>query len=261
MYESIKLIALDIDGTLLDDKGNISVKTVNKIRELVARGIYVVLVTGRVHKSASNIADKLSVGVPIISNNGGKIVIPSIGQIFNVKIPFTKAKKIIRYGEEKSIYTKVYIDDILYVETDDRESINFSKQHGIDYRAVGKLSHHVDQDVNMIVFICEDKISNEYFQNLSSVNLSITMSTPHSLEIMAKGISKGYGLKVLAKYLGINRQEILAVGNSLNDLEMLQFAGIGIAMKNSDEILLEKWQHISHYTNNEEGVYELIKQI
>lgn len=85
------------------------------------------------------------------------------------------------------------------------------------------------------------------------------MSTSYLVEIMGKGVSKGTGLKILAEYLGVDKKDILAIGNSLNDLEMLQFAGTGIAMKNSDDMLLEKWKHISKYTNNEEGVYNIIK--
>lgn len=94
MLGSVKLIALDIDGTLLDNDGDVSEKTVAKMKELILRGIYVVLVTGRVHKSALNIANNLSLDISIISNNGRKIVVPQIGQIYESKILIKKVKKV-----------------------------------------------------------------------------------------------------------------------------------------------------------------------
>lgn len=261
MLKQIKLVALDIDGTLLDDGLNISVKTGDKIRELINRGIHVALVTGRVYKSALNIANKLLVDVPIISYNGGNITVPIEGEIFNSKIPFSEAYKIMCYGEQNNIYTKVYIDNVLYTEKDDVESVEFVKNHCIEYNPIGKLSDNIHKNVNMIVFIYERKVCKGDINNLEHTDVSITMSTPRSLEFIPKGVSKGAGLKILAKYLNVNREEILAIGNSLNDLDMLQFAGAGIAMKNSDDMLLEQWDGVSKFSNNEEGVYHLIKQL
>ena len=84
---------------------------------------------------------------------------------------------------------------------------------------------------------------------------------PTAYEFMAEGCNKGKALEVLANHLGVQREDILAAGNALNDLEMLEFAGTGIAMKNADANLLSVWEHISEYTNNEEGVYEIIKEL
>lgn len=103
MLGLVKLIALDIDGTLLDDDGDVSEKTVAKMKELILRGIYVILVTGRVHKSALSIANNLSLDISIISNNGGKIVVPQIGQIYESKIPIKEVKKVFKYGEKEDI--------------------------------------------------------------------------------------------------------------------------------------------------------------
>ena len=84
--------------------------------------------------------------------------------------------------------------------------------------------------------------------------ISYTMSTPNSLEFMAEGVSKASSLEYLTNILNIKSDETLAIGNSLNDLDMLRWAGIGIAMKNSDHSLLEKWSSMSEYDNNNDGV-------
>lgn len=261
MKRPIKLIALDIDGTLLDDGGNISPNTNSKLKELIEKGVHIVLATGRTHQSADNLQKRLSLDVPIISYNGGKVTIPSRGEIFDSKIPAKDALKIIEYAEENNVYAKVYIDDVMYISEEDQVSINFAKNHGIDYSAIGKLSSNIQQDVSMIVFIEKNEGLNDIETLFGDMNVSITRSMPQAYEFMAKGITKGSSLKILSDYLGINREEILAVGNALNDLEMLKFAGLGIAMKNSDHVLLKSWDIVSEYTNNEDGVFQIIKDL
>ena len=93
------------------------------------------------------------------------------------------------------------------------------------------------------------------------LNITTARSTPYVIEFMAKGSTKGRSLELLANHLGIKKENILAAGNALNDLEMLEYAGTGIAMKNSDFNLLERWDVISQYSNNEEGVYNIIKDL
>lgn len=257
----IKLIALDIDGTLLDDNGNVSPNTILKLKELIEKGIHIVLATGRTHQSADNLQKRLSLDVPIISYNGGKITLPSKGEIFDSKIPVKDAIKIIEYAEENNVYAKAYIDDVMYISEEDQDSIDFAKKHGIKYSAIGKLSTNIKQDVSMIVFFEKDEELGDIDSLFGHMNVSITRSMPKAYEFMAKGSTKGNSLRILSDYLGIKREEILAVGNALNDLEMLKFAGVGIAMKNSDYALLKQWDVISEYTNNEEGVYRIIKEL
>lgn len=257
----IKLIALDLDGTLLDSNDNISPNTNLKLKELVERGIHVVIATGRTHRSADNVQKRFSLDVPIISYNGGKISIPSKGELLNNKIPKADAIKIIQYAEGNNIFAKAYIDDVMYLQEDDERSVSLSRRHGIEYKVQGSLSQIINQDVNMIVIMDRDKACPDIDGLFDDMDLSITKSTPWAYEFMASGCTKGRSLEVLSKHLGIEREAILAVGNALNDLEMLQFAGTGIAMKNSDSDLLEVWDNLSDYTNNEEGVYQIIKDI
>jgi Cof subfamily protein (haloacid dehalogenase superfamily) len=260
-FKKIKLIALDLDGTLLDDDLRVSKRTIEAIKELVCRGINVTFVSGRTYRAAEYIREHVLLDIPVVAYNGGKVVIPSKDEVYSEKIPVAEAMKIIRYGEEKNLYVKVYIDDILYVKEDDEASKAFSISNSIEYRVVGKLSENIDKDINMIVMYYDETIHGDIAEDLKDINVTITMSTINSIDVIPKGISKDKGLKLVADHLNIKRDEILAVGNSMNDLEMLKYAGIGIAMKSSDLKLLEKWNNISEYTNNEEGVYHILKQI
>lgn len=261
LKDSIKLIALDIDGTLLDDSGNISDNTMKKLNELIERGIYIVLATGRTHKSADNLQRAFALDVPIISYNGGRVILPTTGEIFSSKISLENAIKILKYAEKNNAYIKAYIDDIMHIKEEDEVSTRFAKRHGIEYKVIGELSENIKEDVNMIVFFEEEEDSHDAIALFGDLDVSITRSMPLAYEFMSKGSTKGTSLKILAEHLNIKREEILAIGNALNDLEMLRFAGTGIALKNSDAALLEQWNNISEFSNNEEGVYWIIKDI
>lgn len=260
-FKKIKLIALDLDGTLLDDHLEISGRTKKTIKDLVNRGIAVAFVSGRMLKAAELVSSQLEMDIPIVAYNGGKVFIPGEKEIFTKKIPLSEVLKVARYGEERDLYTKVYIDDVLYIKEPDKESIAFSKSRNIDYKVVGKLSENIQESANMIVIYYKDDKDEEIDEELNKIDATVTTSLSGSVEIVPKGISKAKGLMILAEYLNIERENILAVGNALNDLEMLEYAGIGIAIRNAEKCLLDKWDNVSEYTNNEEGVYHIIKNL
>jgi 5-amino-6-(5-phospho-D-ribitylamino)uracil phosphatase len=259
--KNVKLVALDLDGTLLDNHLNVSQRTKEAIIELFNKGINIALVSGRPYKAAEFVREKLEIDTPIVAYNGGRVIIPGENEVFTAKIPLSEALKVIRYGEERDLYVKVYIDDILYIKEPDKRSIDFSKSRNINYRVVGKLSENIKEDVNMIIIYYDEDINGVIDEKLKDVAVTITTSASNSIDVIPKGISKGKGLSMLAEHLNIKRENILAMGNSLNDIEMLKFAGIGIAIKNSDISLLKEWDNVSSYTNMEDGVYYTIKQI
>lgn len=261
MAKNIKLITLDMDGTILDDKGNFSNKIALRFKALIDKGIHVAFATGRTHRSAENVMKKMGISVPIISHNGAKIVVPEVGELYNNKMSLEDASAILSYGDTKNVYSKAYIDNMMYIKEADKVSLEFAKNHGLDYKIIGNLGENIPGGVNMIIFLYPEPVEKDYAQIFKDLNISITRSMPRAYEFMAAGCNKGKALKVLANHLGIQREEILAAGNALNDLEMLKFAGTGIAMKNADANLLSVWDQTSDYTNNEEGVYHIIKKL
>jgi len=257
-----KLVAIDIDGTLIDDDFKVSKRTVDKIRALRDRGVNVTLATGRTYRSAKQYTDILNIDDPIICYNGALVKDNSNGNIiYDARLPLDISKKIIGFGEKEKLDIKVYTDDTLYVEDDDERTREICKNHKIDYKVIGKLSENIEKGAQMIILIEDEERIREIRKKIDSMdikNVSYTMSTPRSLEFGAPGVNKGNALKVLADKYGIESKEILAIGNSLNDLGMFKYAGTGIAMKNSDRILLEEWDKVSEYDNNEEGVFHIL---
>ncbi|MBW4829065.1 MAG: HAD family hydrolase [Clostridiaceae bacterium] len=257
-----KLVAIDIDGTLIDDDFEVSKRTINKIRALRNKGINITLATGRTYSSAKQYADLLNIDDPIICYNGALIKDNSNGNIiYDARLPLDISKRIIEFGEKEKLNIKVYTDDILYVEEDDERTREICRNHKIGYEVIGRLSENIGKGAQMIILIEDEERIGEIRKKIDSINIkniSYTMSTPRSLEFGAPGVNKGNALKVLAEKYGIESKEILTIGNSLNDLGMFKYADTGIAMKNSDRILLEEWDKISKYDNNEEGVFHIL---
>lgn len=261
MKKPIKLIALDIDGTLLDNSGNISYRTKEKIEELVKEDKHVVLASGRANKAALSIKDKLSLDLPVISYNGSTVQLPGGKKLREQKIALKDAIEIIKYSEKLGLYIKVYIDDFFYIAKDSESSKRFSEYQNIGYKVVGKLSENIKEDVNMIVYVYEELPKEDVTEVFKGMPITTTRSTPLAVEFMAKGSTKGEALELLANHLDIRKDEILAAGNALNDLDMIKYARVGVAMKNGDPDLLKEWSVVSDYTNDKEGVYHIIKDL
>lgn len=259
---SIKLVAVDLDGTLLND--SLILTDLNKIAicRLLNKGIHVVFSTGRTYRSAKQYAKEFGYDMPIITYNGAFIKrIYSEEILYSKTISFRNTREILHFAEDKNIYTKVYIDDVLYVKEESELTTTFVKAHKIHYKVVGKLSKNIHKEPYMIVLIDqEEKIRWIRAEIEQSMKLPYTLSTPRSIEFLPNGISKREGLRRVAESLKIRKKEILAIGNSLNDLELLRWAGIGLAMNNSDMELKEHWDHISKYNNNEDGVARIIQE-
>lgn len=260
------MVVVDMDGTLLNDKLKISERNLYAINRLIKNNMKVIFATGRVFKSAQYYAKLMNLDLPIITYNGALIrKVLSDDIMFSSKIDIKTAKNLLSFAEENDIYVKVYIDDILYVASESEETKKFSKDYRLPYKIIGKLSQNISSAPYMIVLKDNaEKIRKirKKFSQFNNKDIAYTSSTPYCVEIMAAKVSKKLALQQLSKTLNIAREEIITIGNSLNDLEMLQWAGTGVAMKNSDEDLLKIYTtNISSHTNDEDGVYHILNEL
>ncbi|WP_353893528.1 HAD family hydrolase [Proteinivorax hydrogeniformans] len=260
----IKLVAIDLDGTLLNDSGEIHPKDSEKIQKLISNGVYVVLATGRTFKSAQYIAKQLNLNVPIITYNGG-LIKDTISQrvIHCSKINLDTAKEILKLAEHQQVYARAYVDDVLWEQKENTDAKHYAKKHRISYKIKGKLSQTLDKDPYILLFKDRENPSKIYnlTNKLKELNkVTVTSSTPDSVEVMSKETSKAHALKIICKKLNIPKEKTLAIGNSLNDYDMLSWAGTGVAMQNSDQALLKIWDKVSKHTNNQAGVSRIIEE-
>jgi Cof subfamily protein (haloacid dehalogenase superfamily) len=179
------------------------------------------------------------------------------------RLDLSLTRKLLKFAELHEVYAKVYVEDLLLVKEDNEEARNFVKTHRIDYQIVGELSLNIAAEPDLIVFKAQSEAIPKLARQIQTefgADVSLTQSFPTSLEIMAARVSKREALHWLANRLAVPREAVLAIGNSLNDLEMLEWAGQGIAMANSDSLLKASWPDLSEYNNNHNGVAAILEQ-
>lgn len=257
IFEDIKLVVIDIDGTLLDTERILQPETRQAIEAVRKMGITVSLASGRTFVSASRIAQELHLDAPIITHNGAYIGrVQDKVPLVEAPIEMHMARDMLGMLEELGSYLKVYIGDELFVETVTGETVEFSEYHGVAYHAVGKgqLSR-LGQNPHKITVIDESDRIKEIFQHLQPWNrhFNICRDSDQGIEIVRGNVNKGSALGQVCSILGIAKENVMAFGNEGNDLEMVSEVGVGIAMGNAYPGL-KKAAKIITKSNDELGV-------
>lgn len=252
---TIKMVATDIDGTILNwDFGGFTPKVKACIKNLTASGVKVVLVTGRMHKAATFLADDLGLDTPIVSYQGGMIKDKS-GKIYYRKdLDSEKAKEIIKWAKENNVHINLYMDDILYVEKDSETIRKYTDARYIDY-TVCPFENLEIKNVNKILAIKygdADTVT-DWVNYLSKKypELYIVKSTPYFCEISNKEAKKSCAVEFLRNMWNIKQEEVLAIGDQNNDIELLKSGGIKVAMGNGTQELKEYADFITDSVEND----------
>ena len=250
----IKMVVTDIDGTIYSPETGITDNVKACIQKLVQNNIMVIIATGRTYSSAKHVADKLSIKCPLICYQGG-LVNSYDGQIIDVKyLNPVPARKIIKECQKRNIHLNVYVEDKLYVEDDNEYIKDYIGDKGIDYFKVNSFDELDFSKLNKLLAI---KYDTEFIDNLISEfqkeypELYIVKSAKYFCEIANKEATKGNAIKFLAKKYGFNINEVIAIGDQNNDIEMVETAGIGIAMGNGTEEIKKKADFVTDSIEND----------
>lgn len=275
----IKLIALDLDGTLLDSNGIISNKTCDAIKEAVKRGIEIVLATGRnIGLICEEIKAIDGIRYAITSNGAAVIDIREERVIFSNFINLDILKRIIDLIKNYPIVIELYADGHAYVDKDvfdnpEKYNLNENQIHLMSYNhiLIDKFFDLIDEskDINWIKcvekinipFLNED-IKKKVLKSLSNEfdELKITSSGKDNIEINISSANKGNGLEKLVNILGIRLEEVAAIGDNNNDIEMIERSGLGIAMGNAIDEIKNKAGYVT-VDNDKNGAAEAIIKI
>ena len=251
----IKMVATDIDGTLLKWSFDYTPEVKATIKKLQKKGIKVVLVTGRMHCAALGIAKELGITEPIVSYQGGMIkeFYKCNDVLMRCDMDSEKAMEIIDWAHCNDVHINLYMDDILYVEKDSDTIRKYTDARFIDYH-VCKFDKLKIKNVNKILaidFNDADRVTG-WVRDLSKLypDLYIIKSTPYFCEIASKNATKGSAVEFLANKWGIKQNEILAIGDQDNDIELLKAGGIKVAMGNSTDDLRACADYITDTVDN-----------
>jgi hypothetical protein len=256
---SYKLIALDIDGTLLDDEHRISPATKRLLRELAEQGIHIVLCTGRGPTSAFPIMRELGISGTIITHNGAAVVEEADGRVLHeYSFALRDVVPLIESTRKNRLHFDISTAFEVFAESLTEEQREVYRKYYLHPRELDW--SQFDQPILKCTLYGEraqiDRLEEEW-QDFHPL-LGLIRSSDHFLDIMHKAATKGNALAWLAERWGIRREEILAIGNYYNDVEMLKFAGLGIAVDNAPEGVKQAADRVT-LSNNEEGVYQALK--
>ncbi|MHB9095722.1 MAG: Cof-type HAD-IIB family hydrolase [Eubacteriales bacterium] len=258
-----KLIATDLDDTLLNDALEVSPRNKRALRKAAEAGAVVTIATGRMFRSALPIALSLGVRIPIITYQGALITDIVSGDIlWHKPLPLELARKVLAEGYRAGIHMNVYINDNLYVDSITPEGTGYAKRVEVDMIPIGDLLDFVKVDPTKVIYIAEPSLLDELRGKIHAEmgdSLYITKSKPNYLEFLHPLATKKHAVQALAGNYGIRREEIMVFGDSYNDLDMIEFAGKGVAMGNAPEDIKKKADYVT-LTNNEDGVAEAVEK-
>lgn len=266
-----KLVAIDMDGTLLNSNNEVSKRTKIAIDKAKEKGIYVVLATGRILKSALQFRRELDIRNPIVACNGAIIVNEHEEIIYKKPLDKNIIENILDLAKENNIYYHFYDEYGFYANTLVEEVISFyntatAKLKGLEldiniFKDKGEVL--TKEDLNVLKFMFIDNDLEKLFKVRRELDrmevLSTSSSWDNNIEVMGKGVSKGEGLTYLCKELNIDRKQVITIGDNENDLSMLEFAGMGVAMGNSKDEIKNFADYITT-TNDDDGVAKVIEK-
>ncbi len=261
---TVKLIAIDMDDTLLDSELRLTRRTVEAIGAAQERGIAVAIATGRMYCSALPFARQLAMDVPIITYNGGMIRHPkNDAMIWHQQIDKEIAAKIISLFKKNGWYLQSYVDDKLYVAERCREVEIYEELAKVEAIALGEAFYEMNAAPTKMLAMAEADLLGEIEATVNreiGEGIFTATSKPTYLELTHPEVNKGRALAILAEELGITQAETMAIGDSNNDYPMLEYAGIGVAMGNASERVKSVAQFVTD-DNDNDGVAKAIERI
>lgn len=235
----IKLIATDIDGTILKHNFEFNQEVKDCIKDLTKHGVKVVLVTGRMYPATKHLAEELGLDTPVVCYQGG-LVRHKDEILYERNLSPKSAQDIINWARKNNIHTNLYINDELYVENNNPTIQRYIKQ-GVPHFKIKSFDEVKLERINKILLIDyedENKVTmwKEYLE-IKHQDVHFIKSTPHYCEVCHPEATKACAVNFLKDYWSLDKKEIMTIGDQNNDLDLLSAGGIKVAMGNATEEL------------------------
>jgi len=285
-----KLVAVDLDGTMLNSYGEVTENTKRIVRNTIKKGVQFVIASGRSIDSIKAIAEEIGSSKYIIAGNGAVVYDVQKEEIIYEKyIPKSKALDIIKVCEQNSIYYNVYTNksiiadslryNVLYYYKENLKKEDSKKTHITIVENIEKYIREMQNEKVMKIFICDStqSVFNSIIKRFSNIQDLDVLDVSHMsrkvikrgtydvpieyyyTEISMKDVDKWYGIEVLLNKMGRSKQEVITIGDNTNDKKMIQEAGLGITMKGSTPTVTEIADYVTD-DNNHEGVAKALEK-
>ncbi|MCA0150871.1 Cof-type HAD-IIB family hydrolase [Rossellomorea vietnamensis] len=262
---SYKMIVLDLDDTLLRDDQTISKRTKDALIQAQEAGVKVVLASGRPTQGMRWVAEELKLdhyGSYILPFNGSKIIdCKTNEEKYSRTLTAETAHSLYDISKREDVGILTYAEDAIIVEETNPFASIESDLTGLPVKVVPDFKEAITGPVVKALMLKEADHLAEVEKKLQAEldgELSVMRSKPFFLEFTQLGVTKGTSLDYLIKPMGIKPEEVMAIGDSYNDLTMIEFAGLGVAMGNAPDDIKEKADYVAA-PNMEDGVAEVVE--
>ncbi len=262
-----KALVLDIDGTLTNSKKEITPATRQAIQELMKRGQKVILASGRPTPGMRRYEKELELdryGGYLLSFNGAKIVDCYTGEILYQRIlPLTFLPGLYRFARENGCGLITYLgSDVISAFPPDEYVELEARINGLPVKEAENFLEFVDFDINKCLMTAEPEkaaLFEEQLQERYGGRASIYRSEPFFIEIMPQNVNKAASLDKILPVLGVSREDTVCCGDGFNDISMIEYAGVGVAMGNAQQAVKDAADYVTA-TNDEDGLIQVIEK-
>lgn len=269
----IRMIGLDMDGTLLTTEKELTEHTREVLREAIDRGVVVLPATGRPLAGIPEEVLKFPGVRYAVASNGARIVdLKENRVIYEDLVPYETGRRVLEICSRYDSMLEIYYDGVGYAEEEKLKHLDeyvprlpmaryiaSSRRPVADVRAMHE-ERKAPTDKVQALFRTTEECKKAWKEVEKEIpDIEITGALSNNIEVNAKGVNKGRGLMILGELLGIHREEIMAVGDGSNDIAMLREAGLGVAMENATEAV-KAAADVATLSNDQEGAAAAIEK-
>ena len=258
-----KLLAADMDGTLLNSESIMTQRTREAILAAMDRGVLFVPSTGRPMGGLKRYLPAFDFDLPLILFNGAIAVTAKSGRVlFSQGLDFSCAEVIFARGVAGGYPVIAWAGEVLFVSCDNEETSTYQKITGAEVHVTADMEPMRNLGVTKMLWIIPPEDAKRLRDEMLGIlggRVNCHTSQPYLLEFVDAKASKGLALEAVGKAYGIAREEMIAVGDGYNDVPMLEYAGLGVAMGNAPEDIKALCQHVT-LGNDEDGVAKVIEE-
>lgn len=262
-----KMMVLDLDGTLTNRDKIITPKTKQALMEAQKRGVKVVLASGRPTYGVMPLAKELELETYegyILSFNGGIILDCRTKEIiFRKEHPVEANRRIIELAKEERVDILTYQDELIITNNRENQYAKLeSKINHLELKQVDDMASYVDFAVPKFLMLDDGDylaLVEARVKAALGKNFSVYRSDPYFLEILPRGIDKAQSLEKLLQTLSMDRKQMIACGDGYNDISMIEYAGLGVAMENAVRPARNAADYVT-FSNNDDGIAHVVEK-
>ncbi len=258
---SIRAIAFDLDDTLLRSDGTVSDYTVDVLHRAAKQGIRIIPASGRTRDSMWKTVQRVGCASCFIACNGADVWTPERELLMQELLPVDLAHEVAAFAAERGIYCQTYAVDRFFYTVENEYATSYAKMSSLPGECVGDLTRFIQRPVTKLLMMdSPERVAEllEEARGLFAGRATMTCSKPYFLECNPLKATKGNALRWCGAHFGFGMDELLAFGDSLNDLSMLEAAGTGVAMANAREDV-KALGFATCASNDEDGVARYIE--